>query len=144
VPTTQADVLKFLRGHSFGVQASVSLSLTPQAAVVGFIVTDGFELFFDTVESTRKVANLRQNPTIAFVIGGLGYGDESTVQYEGVADEPKELELEQLKERYFVRFPEGRDRQSWPGILYLRARPRWVRFSNFGTTPPDVVEFTFR
>src|SRR6476646_8499777 len=143
MPTTQADVLEFVRGHSLAVQASVSPSVTPQAAVVGFIVSDTFELFFDTIESTRKVANLRQNRAIAFVIGGLANGDERTVQYEGVADEPKGQELEQLKERYFLRFPEGRDRQSWPGILYLRVRPRWLRFSNFSTTPPDIVEFTF-
>jgi hypothetical protein len=45
--------------------------VTPQAAVGGFIVPDNFELFFDTVESTRKVADLRQNAAIAFVIGGL-------------------------------------------------------------------------
>jgi uncharacterized protein YhbP (UPF0306 family) len=143
VPTTQADILEFVRGHSLAVQASVSSSVTPQAAVVGFIVTDNFELFFDTVESTRKVANLRQNSIIAFVIGGLANGDERTVQYEGVADEPRGLELEQLKGRYFLRFPDGRDRQSWPGIIYLRVRPRWLRFSNFSTTPPEIVEFTF-
>jgi general stress protein 26 len=144
VATTQADILEFVRGHSFGVQASVSPSVTPQAAVVGFIVSDTFELFFDTVESNRKVTNLRHNSAIAFVIGGVANGDERTVQYEGVADEPKGQELEQLKERYFLRFPDGRDRQSWPGILYLRVRPRWLRFSNFSTTPPDIVEFTFR
>ena len=143
MPTTQMDILEFVRGHSLGVQASVSPSLTPQAAVVGFIVTEDFELFFDTVESTRKVANLRQNSTIAFVIGGLADGDERTVQYEGVADEPKGPELEQLKERYFRRFPHGRARQHWPGILYLRVRPRWLRFSNFNTTPPDIVECRF-
>ena len=137
------DILEFVRGHSLGVQASVSPSLTPQAAVVGFIVTEDFELFFDTVESTRKATNLRQNSTIAFVIGGLADGDERTVQYEGVADEPQGHELEQLKERYFRRFPEGRARQHWPGILYVRVRPRWLRFSNFNTTPPDIVEFRF-
>ena len=139
----QMDILEFVRGHSLGVQASVSPSLSPQAAVVGFIVTEDFELFFDTVESTRKATNLRQNSTIAFVIGGLADGDERTVQYEGVADEPQGQELEQLKERYFRRFPEGRARQQWPGILYVRVRPRWLRFSNFNTTPPDIVEFRF-
>jgi general stress protein 26 len=143
VPTTRADILEFIRSHSLAVQASVSPSATPQAAVVGFIVTDNFELFFDTVESTRKVANLRRNPHIAFVIGGPANGDERTVQYEGVADEPEGLDLEQLKERYFRRFPDGPDRQRWPGILYLRVRPRWVRFSNFNATPPEIVEFTF-
>ena len=142
--TTLAEVLAFVRCHSLAVQASVSASRSPQAAVVGFIVTDNFELFFDTVESTRKVANLRQNSAVAFVIGGLADGDERTVQYEGVADEPKGLELEQLQERYFLRFPDGRDRKHWPGIVYLRTRPSWLRFSDFNTAPPDIVEFSFR
>src|SRR5215467_7998 len=112
--TTLAEVLEFVRGHSLAVQASVSPSLFPQAAVVGFIATENFELFFDTVESTRKVSNLRQNRAVAFVIGGLASGDERTVQYEGIADEPAEPELGQLKEQYFLRFPDGRDRQNWP------------------------------
>ena len=34
-------------------------------------VTDDFEVFFDTLDTTRKVRNLRRNPKIAFVIGGL-------------------------------------------------------------------------
>jgi hypothetical protein len=103
VPTTRADILEFMRGHSLAVQASVSASNSPQAAVVGFMVTDDFELFFDTLESTRKVSNLRQNSRVAFVIGGLTNGDERTVQYEGIADEPRGLELERLKECYFLR-----------------------------------------
>lgn len=106
-------------------------------------MTDEFELFFDTVDSTRKVGNLRSNSNIAFVIGGLSQGDERTVQYEGVVDEPQGLELERLKTYYFDRFPEGRARQSWPGILYFRVRPRWLRFSNFSVAPPELVEFTF-
>jgi hypothetical protein len=143
VSVNRADILEFLRAHSLGVQASVTPASTPQAAVVGFIVTEEFELFFDTVDSTRKAANLRRNSTIAFVIGGFVDGDERTVQYEGVVDEPTGPELERLKERYFARFPDGRTRQRWPGILYLRVRPRWLRYSDFGAAPPDIVEFSF-
>jgi uncharacterized protein YhbP (UPF0306 family) len=124
------------------VEASVSASSSPQAAVVGFVATDSFELFFDTTESTRKVVNLRANSAVAFVIGGLGSGEERTVQYEGVVDEPQGRELDQLKELYFLRFPDGRERQRWPGILYFRVRPRWVRFSDYRTDPPEIVEFT--
>ena len=142
--TTRAEVLEFLRGHSLAVQASVSASISPQAAVVGFIVTDDFELFFDTLDSSRKVANLRQNATIAFVIGGLMDGDERTVQYEGVADEPAGEELEQLKELYFLRFPEGRERLQWPGLTYIRTRATWIRFSDFDRNPPEIIEFNFR
>jgi hypothetical protein len=32
----------------------------PQAAVVGIVVSDALELFFDTLGSTRKMANLRR------------------------------------------------------------------------------------
>ena|SRR5579864_3780016 len=84
----KADVLKFMRTHSLGVQASVSTDSSPQAAVVGFVVSDDFEIIFDTVATTRKIVNLRQNPGCAFVIGGLTEVDERTVQYEGSADEP--------------------------------------------------------
>jgi hypothetical protein len=132
-----------MRGHSLAVQTSVSPSLAPQAAVVGIVVTDRFEVFFDTLDVTRKVANLRQNPRIAFVIGGLAIGDERTVQYEGIADEPTGAELERLKDFYFIRFPDGRERQNWQGLVYLRARPRWIRYSDFNQAPPKVVEFGF-
>jgi general stress protein 26 len=143
VPTTRSDVLAFIRGHLLAVQASVSGAHAPQAAVVGFIITDDFEVFFDSVDSTRKVSNLRQNPRIALVIGGLLDGDERTVQYEGVADEPEGHALERLKEQYFERFPDGRNRQQWPGLTYVRARPRWLRFSNFNQNPPEIVELVF-
>jgi hypothetical protein len=138
---TRAELLQFMRGHALAVQASVSPSLAPQAAVVGIVVTDDFEVFFDTLDATRKVANLRHNPKIAFVIGGLTRGDERTVQYEGIADEPAGAELERLKEFYFSRFPDGRERQSWRGLIYVRARPTWIRYSDFNRTPPEIVEF---
>src|SRR5262245_46333252 len=104
---TQATVLEFMRSQSIGVETSVSSSGIPQAAVVGFVVTERFEIFFDTVDSTRKARNLRNNPQIAFVIGGLSESDERTVQFQGVVDEPRGGELEQLKELYFRRFPDG-------------------------------------
>jgi len=139
---TPAELLDFIRHHSLAVQSSVSRAAAPQGAVVGFVVTDRFELFFDTVETTRKVQNLRRNPKIAFVIGGLTSGDERTVQYEGLADEPTGAELTRLKELYFTAFADGPERQRWPGITYVRARPTWIRYSDFNRTPPQIVEFT--
>jgi len=138
---TRSELLQFMRGQSLAVQTSVSPSLAPQAAVVGIVVTDDFEVFFDTLDVTRKIHNLRRNPKIAFVIGGLTNGDERTVQYEGIADEPAGAELERLKEFYFVRFPDGRARQGWRGLVYVRARPTWIRYSDFNRTPPEIVEF---
>jgi len=138
---TRFELLQFMRSHSLAVQTSVTPVLAPQAAVVGFVVTDDFEIFFDTLDATRKMHNLRRNPKIAFVIGGLTNGDERTVQYEGIADEPVGADLERLKEIYFTRFSDGRDRQKWPGLVYVRARPTWIRYSDFNRSPPEIVEF---
>jgi len=108
---------------------------------VGIVVTDELELFFDTLAITRKAGNLAGNARVAFVIGGAGNDDERTVQYEGLADTPRLGELERLKELYFARFPDGRERMSWPGITYFRVRPVWIRYSDFSRTPPEIVEF---
>jgi len=139
----RADVLNFMRGHSLAVQSSVSPAGVPQAAVVGFVVTDDFEIVFDTLDTTRKVANLRRNPRCALVVGGLVDNDERTVQLDGISDEPAGSDLERLKELYFVRFPDGRARQHWPGLIYVRVRPAWLRFSDFNQSPAAIAEFTF-
>ncbi len=138
----KARLLAFLRTQTLAVQSSVSADGGPQSAVVGVVVSDDFEVFFDTVDSSRKVKNLRVNRKIGFVIGGLTPGDERTVQYEGVADEPSGSELERLKKLYFARFPDGPERQTWPGILYVRARPNWIRFSDYNQDPPLIVEYS--
>jgi hypothetical protein len=89
-------LLEFLQQHRLAVEATVSSSASPQAAVVGIAVTDQFEIVFDTIDSTRKAQNFRRNPRLAFVIGGLTGGEERTVQYEGMADEPSGSELERV------------------------------------------------
>jgi uncharacterized protein YhbP (UPF0306 family) len=140
---TLSAVLDFMRSQSMGVQTSVSSAGIPQAAAVGYVVSEKFEIFFDTFESTRKAENLRKNPQVAFVIGGPTEGDERTVQFQGIADEPAGSELEQLKELYFRRFPDGRARATSPGLVYFRARATWLRFSNFSENPPQIAEFDF-
>ncbi len=139
----RGTLLQFMRGHRLAVEASVAQSGAPQAAVVGIVVTSRFEIFFDTVESSRKAPNLRRNPKIAFVIGGLLPGDERTVQFEGVADEPGGAELARLKRAYFAAFSDGRERQAWPGITYIRATPVWIRYSDYNVDPPLIAEFDF-
>ena len=134
-------LLDFIRLHRLAVQTSVSPGGMPQAALVGFAVTDRFEIVFDTLQTTRKAQNLRQNQQIALVIGGWVSADERTVQYEGKADEPVGAELERLKRVYFTAYPDGPSRASWPGLIYVRVRPTWVRYSDYNKNPPEIVEF---
>ena len=135
---TRAELLAFLRHHRLCVQASVSSAGAPQAAVVGFAVTDDLEFVFDTIGTTRKMTNLRHNARTALVVG---WDEEQTVQIAGVADEPSGADLDRLKNVYFATWPDGVDRQTWEDITYVRVRPTWARYSDFrpGGT---IVELT--
>lgn len=136
-PMTKSDLVAFLRRHKWAVEASSAAKGSPQAAVVGFAVTDDLEIVFDTLDTTRKIANLRRDPRIALVVG---WDEEQTAQIEGTADEPGEAELRRLKAVYFAAFPDGPTREAWPGITYVRVRPTWIRYSDFRGAQPRVVE----
>lgn len=137
-----STLLEFLRSHRLAVEASVSTVTKPQAAIVGFAVSDQFEIVFDTLASTRKAENLRNNPRIALVIGGWVAGDERTVQYEGDADEPVGAERKRIAEVYYSAYPDGRERAKWPGLTYFRVKPTWIRYSDYNRNPPEIVEFS--
>lgn len=141
-PERHAELLRFMKSHRWAVEATATPGGKPQAALVGFAVTPQLEVVFDTVASTRKVANLRANPRVALVIGGWGDGEMRTLQYEGVADIPEGAELERLQADYFDAFPDGPSRLSWPGITYVRISPTWMRLSDFSTVPPTIVDVT--
>ena len=95
------------------------------------------ELIFDTLETSRKYQNFLKSPKIALVIG---WDDAQTLQIEGIADEPKGSDLERLKARYFEVFPDGRDREAWKDIAYIRVTPVWFRYSDFRAEPPKIIE----
>ena len=138
---TRDALLTFLRSRRYAVQSSLHPDGAPQSAIVGIAVSDQFEIVFDTLGSSRKGLNLRHRPEIAFVIGSLEGTDERTVQFEGRADEPTGPERARLTELYFGVFPDGRERQQWPGLTYFRATPRWLRYSDYNVDPPLIVEW---
>ena len=138
---TRSALLTLLRRHKLAVVATVSSQNAPQAAVVGFAVTDGLELVFDTLGDTRKAANLRRDSRIAVVIG---WDEAQTVQLEGTADEPAGSDLAELQRCYLAVFPDGRERVAWPGITYFRIRPLWVRVSDFRGPTPVIDELDLR
>jgi general stress protein 26 len=134
----RAQLVLFLRRYKLAVEATLPAGAgAPQAAVVGFAVSDALEIVFDTLDSTRKYRNLRTDPHVALVIG---WDHEATAQIEGIADFPEGEELERLRECYFVPYPDGRERLAWPGITHVRVRPTWVRFSDYRQDPPLIVE----
>ncbi len=115
----------------------MSASGAPQAAVVGFAVSDQLEFVFDTLDSTRKFQNIVQESRVSLVIG---WDEEITVQIDGVADVLRGAEQTRLRECYFGVHPDGRERLAWNGIEHIRVKPTWFRYSDFSVDPPRIVE----
>ena len=130
---------EFIRERKLGVLATATRSGAPEAALVGIVVTPELELVFDALETTRKIKNLRRDPRIAFVIG---WQDDCTVQYEGFADEPEDNEFDRIKAIYCEAFPTAPQRDIWPGHVYVRVVPKWIRYSSYAL-PYRIEEFSF-
>ena len=136
----KSRLYEFLRSNRLSVLSTVGPKGEPQSALVGFAITPEFEIIFDTVGRSRKFANLSRDPRAAFVIGWEG---EITVQFEGIARQISSTELGHYHEVYFRAFPDGPARLQWDGITYYVVAPKWIRYSDFDKSPPEIVEFAF-
>jgi pyridoxine/pyridoxamine 5'-phosphate oxidase len=129
----------FMARQRYGVVSSIAENGGPQSALVGIATSPNLEIVFDTLQSTRKCANLIARPSCSFVIGWEG---EQTVQLEGLAAQPKGPELKRYQEIYFTMWPDGPARMAWPGMTYFVVRPQWIRYSDYDQTPPIIEEVT--
>lgn len=120
----------FIRARKLAVISTTSSSGDPQSALVGVAVSPDLHIIFDTVKSSRKYANLKADPRISLVSGWDG---EITMQYEGIAVEPEGEALNQAKSLYFETWPDGIERQQWPGITWFLITPKWIRYSDFNS-----------
>jgi len=134
------EVFQFMNKERLAVLATVDENGRPEAALMGFAVTPDLEIVFDTVKSSRKYPNLKNNPRVAWVIGCT---TEVTVQYEGVAEELEGEDLAKYKKTYFAAFLDGPARESWPGITYFVVRPKWVRHCDYDPKKRRIEEKEF-
>jgi len=139
MPLTKKAALDFLKSVDLGAIATATAETGPEVALINFAVTDELELIFETIQTTRKCENLREDPRAAF----MAWRGDQTLQYEGIADEPDEFALKELLDVYFAAVPEARSHQGWPGLIYMRVRPRWIRLSRYGGSW-SVEELTFK
>lgn len=133
---TRAWLVAFMKNARFWTVSTIAESGAPASAVVGVAVGDDLSLVFDTLAATRKAQNLRRDARVSLVM----WNGAATVQIDGVAEEPKGPALDQAKGVYFATCPDGREREGWPDITYVRVQPTWLLISDFGGDAPSVVE----
>ena len=117
---------EYVRSHPGAVVATLGPSGEPQAAYLPVAATSIGELVFDARDDSRKIANIRRDPRIAVVLGG---DDGTTVQLQGVADEPTGADGERCAAAYLAAFPSSS--VGAPGIVVVRITPDWTRFGDY-------------
>jgi len=132
---TLEEIFDIARSKRYLVVSTVNEAGKPEAALMGFALTQANEVVFDTLSTSRKAVNLMRNPATALVIG---WDENVSLQIEGVARRPVGDDLASAKAAYFREWPDGRARENWPNIAYVVVQPKWIRYSNYSRAP--VVE----
>lgn len=134
------EVLEFIKTKSLMTIASINSSGKPEAALVGFGITNDFKLIFGTSNTSRKYQNLPANSSVAVAIG---WDDTRTVQYQGEARELSSDDDNALIELYLAQHPESAKYRTLPDQRYFVVTPKWVRYTNLAAKPWDIVELSF-
>jgi uncharacterized pyridoxamine 5'-phosphate oxidase family protein len=131
-------ILDFLKTQLLGVISTVdSANDKPESALVGFSETDTLELIFGTWNDTRKFANLKTNPHVAFVISS----PPITIQYEGVATmAATPAETDEWRNIHLAKNPKAVKVSTHVKQHFFKVMPAWIRYTNVAATPPEIFE----
>lgn len=120
-----------------GVIATADREHGPESAFINLAVMPDLAIVFETLISSRKYRNLQRDPRAALVIDG---GGKTTFQIEGLVDEPTDVLRDDVIAAYYKACAQNLSHRDWPGLTYMRLRPRWLRYSDYGM-PWKVEEY---
>lgn len=129
--------LSYIREVNAGVIATADREHGPESAFINLAAMPDMSIIFETLITSRKYRNLQRDPRASLVIGGHG---KTTLQIEGLVDEPTEILLDEAVSIYYEACPQNTSHRNWPGLTYMRLRPRWLRYSDYGL-PWKVEEY---
>lgn len=139
----KTKILNFLKQNNVMVLSTITPNNKPQSALVAFAETENLELIFGTFSTTRKYANLKQNPHISIVIG-LDETTNTTLQYEGIATEASSKTATQAWQAIQLqKNPASKKYADHKDQRYFKITPKWIRYSNFSKDPEEIVEINF-
>lgn len=119
------------------VLSTVSPAGNPEAATVECVVTESFQVIFQTFQRYRKYTNLLSHRTIAAVFGWSGH---VSVQFEGEAELLCEELLADSCAYYLRKVPSAKRFMDMEGACLFRIHPLWARYTDISKEPSEVFE----
>ncbi|HSW79885.1 MAG TPA: pyridoxamine 5'-phosphate oxidase family protein [Candidatus Saccharimonadales bacterium] len=106
------------------------------SAVVGFSANEKYEILIGTSSESRKFKAIKENPKVSLVIG---WDENLTIQYEGVASQLQGELLIERQRLHFAKLPESEEFKDEPDEEYISVSPTWIRYSDC-TVYPRIIE----
>ncbi len=134
-------IKQFIKAHQLAVISTVNKDAKPESAVIGFALTEDFNLIFGTFSTSRKYINLQSNSSIAVVIG---WDQGKTVQLEGTVSEvtePREIDVSITS--HLSKIPNVAKFLERPDERLFKIKPTWVSYSDLSVDPWDITEVRF-
>ena len=131
--------LDFISVHRMAVIATCTPDRAPECALVSY-AAKGDHLIVGTDSASRKYANLTANARVALVIG---LEAPATLQVEGEATELHGEAAAEHAALLLERHPETALFVSCPTARTFLIAPRWMRYTDYSTLPPEVFELRF-
>ncbi|HSU73045.1 MAG TPA: pyridoxamine 5'-phosphate oxidase family protein [Candidatus Binatia bacterium] len=115
-------VRKLIEGNRHCVLATASASAKPEAALINY-ASQGMTLYFETMRTYRKYANLGKNALASVVITELPH----TLQMDGLAEELSGTEADKALALLIVKLGKTPAIYDHPDIRFFAFKPTWAR-----------------
>jgi pyridoxine/pyridoxamine 5'-phosphate oxidase len=132
-------VKDFIEETDLTVISTVDSKNVPESAVILFAKTPQLEFIFYTFPTSRKYKNMKDNPSVSFVIG---WDERITVQYVGIAEELQKKDLKKYRDLFFKQNPKAIKWEGKKDIAYFKVTPKWIRYTNLNKDPWQIFEIT--
>ena len=133
------EVYNFLKSVNHAVVSTVNTNGFPQAATVGFGVTETLQVIFGTSSLTQKADNIINNNYVSVVINS----PDKSVQYEGNAVLLTGDDLIKYTKIFFKKMPSMEKYFELENQIYYLVTPSWIRYIDHPKSPNGVFEIRF-
>lgn len=109
--------------NSICTLATASLQGKPEAATIGYVADEMYNLYFESFPKYRKYQNIKSNPKVSIVITT----QEMDIQMDGAVSELSGDDAESAKQKIIEKRGKGSGYLFAPDVLIFKFTPSWIR-----------------
>ena len=145
---SEQDALHFLRSQRLGVISGVKENGTPHSALIYYVASPTFSIYFFTKTNTKKYETFQKNPIAAFVVGSSDF--PQVIQMEGtIRVVPREEQDPSMISELLTTvssnpmYPAPLVRMDDAEVVLMELKPTWLRWADFAFGRPNNNEIFF-